>query len=354
MIVKSYSRKSASFRAVLRYVTRHGRAAGACLLLNLPGCDPGDMNAVSRAFQENACSLPPRRGGVVLYHEYLSFHPGDTPVLTPAIIRDLTVRYLTLRAPGFPAWGAIHLDRPHPHIHLLIAANRPGRSRKLRLSRGEFAAVKRELEAYQRERYPQLKHSFAQPSPEREPAAREDSDSPRPPPPAALPPGSVRADARARRLAREGREDPARKDLLRDQLLKALAGADSENAFVCRLEAAGIPGYHYRGRLTGVISGGRKHRFDNLGVTDAIAAARARWRCLPGRLKILQDDRLERTRRYCRSFGYADELLETIAPPPATPRERLLQDDRRQRRLRRREARFRETERGREPPAGGR
>ena len=113
------------------------------------------------------------------------------------------------------------------------------------------------------------------------------------------------------------------------------------------MQVAGLQAYARGDRLSGVSDGGRKHRFATLGLTAALAAAATAWQRLPGRLRVLQNDRLERARRYFRELGgYADELLETIAAEPATPGERLLREDRR----RRREARFRELRRGREPP----
>jgi hypothetical protein len=211
MIVKSYRRKDPTFSQLFRYLTDHGRGVGEPLFHNFPAAGCTDLNATVRAFLENARHLPRRKNGNVLYQEILSLHAADATPATPAILRDLAARYLECRAPGAMAYATVHLDGKHPHIHLVIAANLCGQSKKLRLSRGEFAAVKRDLEHYQRTRYPELVRSCNDHGRHRRDSAAVHTISEEgitPAPTVVLPPGGVRAGERARRLSGEGREAP--------------------------------------------------------------------------------------------------------------------------------------------------
>ena len=345
MIIKSCRRKEPSFDQLLRYIAAEGKGEGTPpLLRNFPAATvPGSLDAVIGAFAENARHLPVRRNGNALYQEILSFHPDDAAALTPEILRDLAGRYLERRAPGAMACAAVHHDRAHPHIHLVIAANLPGRPQKLRLSRREFAAAKRELQAYQQERYPELRHSLVAPRPAGSPPAREPLSA------AAFPPATAPEHARSRRLRQQDQPAPSRKELLRSELLQALTRAASREDFARLLQAAGIAVYERGGCPYGVISGGRKYRFLTLGIAAALAAAETQWQRLSARLQAIQDDRLERTRRFVRGFGYAEELLATLEPEPADPRQRLLRQDRRQRRRQQREERRRDPGPGRAP-----
>ncbi|MEL7534909.1 MAG: relaxase/mobilization nuclease domain-containing protein, partial [Bacteroidota bacterium] len=58
-----------------------------------------------------------RTNSVILTHEILSFHPGDTPYLSVEIIEDLARKYIELRNPNGIYLGAIHLAKDHYHVH---------------------------------------------------------------------------------------------------------------------------------------------------------------------------------------------------------------------------------------------
>ncbi len=158
MLIKSMARKSISFGQLLRYVDAPGER-GAVILHNLGSSDP---DAIRQEFQRNAHLLPPRKNGNVLYHEILSFGAKDRERVTPAILEDLTRRYLELRAPYALGYARSHLDTDAPHVHVVLSANDVGSSKRLRLSRPRFAAIKRDIERQQLEDYPELRHSQAQ------------------------------------------------------------------------------------------------------------------------------------------------------------------------------------------------
>ena len=160
MIIKSMSRKSPTFGQLLAYMTIPERV-GPSISHNL-NSDAGDLAAIHREFLENYRYLPRRKNGNVLYHEVLSFSDLDRPNVTPSIAEDLTRKYLDLRAPFALAYAQGHFHESEgecPHIHIMISANNRESTRRVSLSRAEFAKVKQRLEQYQKTHYPTLEHS---------------------------------------------------------------------------------------------------------------------------------------------------------------------------------------------------
>jgi hypothetical protein len=60
------------------------------------------------------------------------------------------------RAPKQLAYGVIHRETDHLHLHLMISANEVERRNREWLTKAEFATVQKELEAYVLARYPEL------------------------------------------------------------------------------------------------------------------------------------------------------------------------------------------------------
>ena len=89
MILKSLSRKTQTFRQLIRYITT---PKSPPILHNLP---PDLATAeIEHAFLDNAQWATARKNGVWLYHEILAFHPQDSPHLSDPILQDLAQHYL--------------------------------------------------------------------------------------------------------------------------------------------------------------------------------------------------------------------------------------------------------------------
>ena len=292
------SRKAPSYYQLLEYIAGEGRGVGEPLLHNLSG-DGHDLAAINRAFMANASFAPARKNGISLYHEVISLSGQDAA--EPAMLYDLAAFYLAQRAPQALAYGAVHTDRANPHIHLVISANLRGRSKKLRLSRARFATIKRELEAYQRERYPQLTHSLvftAGEQPEFEPDT----------------PVLGRAEGEfQRRRRRDGAKTRSTKEFLSQALTDSLTIAATESEFRTRLQRVAIEPYERGGRLAGVRYQGKKYRLRTIGLSQiALEQAERVWKVAPSRMRDLADMLTEKGRRLYRSFGYAEQMLAVI------------------------------------------
>lgn len=160
MIVKSMARKSAGFAQLLRYLDKPGETITA--FLHNFRTSPAEQVNVLGQFRENARYLPPRKGGNILYHEVLSFSKDSAPFLTVPMIEDLAGRYLDMRAPYALAYAKVHAQSACPHVHLVLSANDLESEKRIRVSKADFGRIKKQLERYQRERYPLLVHSLAQ------------------------------------------------------------------------------------------------------------------------------------------------------------------------------------------------
>jgi hypothetical protein len=330
MIIRSYSRRTRSFLQLVSYLTRDGRLADRPpLTFNLfaPGIPDPDAppaapaaldpacREVAAEFLKNSRHLRPRKNGVVLYHEILSFAKADRARATPEMLTELACHYLEQRAPGALAFGVVHTDRENLHIHLMISANLRDRPDKLRLSRAEFARIKRELEQLQRTLYPALVHSRVShgPGPEQRRQQRgqqqEQEEEQRAPRPAHA------ERQRQCRLERQGKRAPSRKELLYERALAALIAAAAPADLPDRLRERGLGLYERGGRPEGIIADGRKYRFTTLGLGPALTAARERWQRYPDNRRRIGEVYAEKLRRtFRRDNGFHLDIADVLRP----------------------------------------
>lgn len=198
MLVKSMARKSPSFAQLLQYINAPEQK-GEPWLQNFRTTTP-DFDHLHGELLANARLLAKRKNGNILYHEVMSFSRFDRSQITTAMLEDLTRHHLSLRAPYALAYARAHLDTDHPHVHILLSANNVGSSRRLRLTKAQFRQIHAALEAYQRERYPELESSlvFGLSKGRRRKPSRPEQE-------------------RERRLQREGRSEPSRTELDRNE-----------------------------------------------------------------------------------------------------------------------------------------
>lgn len=251
---------------------------------------------VEREFLKNARHRKPRKNGVVLFHEVLSFHEADASLITPEILRDIARYYLGLRAPEALAYGVVHGDAKNPHIHLVISGNLVKSNQCLRLSRSAFARAKQETERYQRGRYPLLKHSLVQ-------ERRQETER-----------GSVTVAemARDKRLSLAGVVSVSRKEEVRRFLLRAMQGSPSESAFLSLLEREGYR-FYVRGKHRGVEYQGRKYRFKTLGIEAAYSRAQEGWASARVIKQRLDGVSLEAFRKKLRGLGFVRRIRDILA-----------------------------------------
>lgn len=160
MIVKSISRKTPSFGQLIRYMTRPDANRDYDLYHHL---DQQNPKAIAQTFEANASLLKARKNGNILYHEILSIDTrecGQGADIKEALQR-LVVEYVHARCPNNLAFGVLHDDHEgHLHYHLMISANEKGAAKRFRLTRPDFAQIKRQIEELCQTHFQELKQEL--------------------------------------------------------------------------------------------------------------------------------------------------------------------------------------------------
>jgi len=154
MIIKSLSRATKSFEALYKYLTRDSKSllGGFNLYSNVY-----DKDSVVKEFFENARFLKKAKGKNYLYHEIISLNKNNLSLKEQSnILSDLVTKYISLRAENHLVFTALHTDKKHTHIHLMISSNEIEGTKRVRLSKKDFSNIQKELEQYANSIYPQL------------------------------------------------------------------------------------------------------------------------------------------------------------------------------------------------------
>lgn len=154
MISKSTARSNKSFASLYDYLTRDKDSILNCYNLY---SSPDNKRELIKEFMKNSEYLSKARGKNYLYHEILALAKNDLPFeKQQKILQDLAQKYLSLRSKNHLAFTALHKDKEHTHIHLMISANELEGNKRIRLSKNEFSTIQKELETYKNTLYPEL------------------------------------------------------------------------------------------------------------------------------------------------------------------------------------------------------
>ncbi len=198
------------------------------------------------------------KNSVVAYHDILSFHHKDEKQLDQIILRDLTEQYIQLRCPNAVVFAKPHLHNKNLHVHILISGSDYKSKTLSRLSDAKWNKVRREIEKYQKEHYPQLENSLVY---ENIGKKKRKGTSKR---------------KENERMMRERTKSTGQankildKDLMKKAVLDFVKIADSKERFFELVKAHGIETYtrKIKGKEQpyGVICNGRKMRFSTIGI----------------------------------------------------------------------------------------
>lgn len=299
------SRKASTlnhFGQLLRYINtpQPEKLGQRAVFHNLRATDD-DLPAIEREFVNDCRNVQYRRDGVMLFHEIISVAENDRDKVTEQMLNDLAKHYLRFRAPDAKAYAKAQFDTDNPHIHILISANRINSHTKLRLSKFDFGSAKRNLEKFQREKYPELSHSIVFGK-----TPRQMTDK--------GPEKLVKTQSeweRERRLKQEGRYQPSEKEQIRDKLLTALHTARSEAELWQHFKTNGFEPY-IRGKTAGVkdLSTGKNYRLKTLGLDFQAQEKVRRLRQIPGREAEMKELEREIIREQVRQFGFKEDVQD--------------------------------------------
>ncbi len=246
MIVKIKTRKKPSFRQLLDYMLndkdrlydKQGRSF--VITHNLKG---KSIDQWERQFKDNEQYRKyHRKGNVMLYHEILSWHREDAKDITLDKLEEMAREYISLRNPNGMYVAVPHFDKEHYHIHICTGALEYHSGNTLRMSREEFARLKKDIQKYQQEKYPELGKSIVKHGKKEKAKLTE-------------------KEYQLKR--RTGRQ--THKEELAAILEGCYEKAASTKDFFEKVKDAGLKTYERGGEITGVIYKGQKFRLKRVG-----------------------------------------------------------------------------------------
>lgn len=249
MILKSLTRKTASFKQLLEYMVhdkdRYKDERGESFVLQHNVTGKTIKSWVKQFEQNEANRLYQRSNSVKIYHDILSWSNKDTQNMTLEKMQDMAQKYIELRNEN-ALWVAVpHRDKDHWHVHFAMSGVEIETGKSSRVSREQFKEIKKELQQYQIEKYPELTHSIVdhEKSKKKEPVSE-----------------------REYQLTKRTKQ-PSERERTKDILTKLYKRSNSKEDFYKRIQDNGLKMYERGGKTYG-IEGDRKMRFSTLGFDD--------------------------------------------------------------------------------------
>lgn len=251
MIIKSLSRKAPSYLQLIKYVLNENEKPAPDGLerfvytKNLTGHTVDDW--VKNFVTNESYRLYQRSNQNYLYHVIISWHISDRQNITTAMLKDIAQEFAKRR--GISLYIAVpHYHQNAVHLHVVHSGLEYRTGRSLRISKGEFAQLKRDLESIQLERYPQLTHSMV------------DHDK------------NNKERVHDNEYHLKSRTGTTDKEILTHAIEQALFISSSLDELKQLLQEQGITVYERNGRLQGVLAPktNRKVRFSRLGFDEQI------------------------------------------------------------------------------------
>lgn len=241
MIIKSLSRQNRSFEALYDYLAKDRFAE---LFSHNLLAKANDRQRVVLEFEDNAQYIKNARGKNYLFHEILSLKESNLDIESQKrILLKLADEYINKRAEEHLIFSALHSDKEHLHIHLMISSNRVSENKRIRLSKAQFANIQKEIESFQNTNFPELYSAHYQNS------SNEFDKS--------------KTSTKEQDIKTRGAK--SKKDALKEQFLLILQTAKSFKEFEQLLKASEITLYK-RGSTEGLIFKDKNYRLNTLGV----------------------------------------------------------------------------------------
>lgn len=247
MIIKNLTRKSNQgqlVKYVCRYILNPEKNKDQFLIRH--NIKSKSINGFIKEFKENADRrIHTRKDQVLLHHTILSWSNKDAHLLNDKKLRAIAKEYIQQRSHTSLFLITKHQDKAHIHLHCVMSGTQLN-GKASRISRQEFADLKKNMDLFQQKHFPELTHS----SPQHGKAHEE----------------KVVAESKFERFH-------SKKEEVITLLQDTLSSSRSLDCFLTELSKSGIQPY-YRGdeqTLTGVmLENGQKYRLSSLGVKEKV------------------------------------------------------------------------------------
>lgn len=153
MIIKSMSRKKPSFGQLYEYILKEADTQYN-FSQNLYS---NDFEGVRQEFKQNHSFLKKQKNSNSLYHEILSITKSGIELdQQKEKLLEIVREYVQARAKSCLVFGSLHEAKDNIHFHLMISSNELEQEKNHYLSKKQFDQIKRKLEDYVLEKYPEL------------------------------------------------------------------------------------------------------------------------------------------------------------------------------------------------------
>lgn len=249
MILKSLTRKTASFKQLLEYMMhdkdRYKDERGESFVLQHNVQGKTTQSWVKQYEKNELNRVHQRSNSVKMYHDILSWSNKDTEQMSLEKMEDMARKYVELRNEDAMYIAIPHRDKDHWHLHFCISGVEIETGLANRVSRDEFKTIKKELQQYQIEKYPELSHSIVNHDGTKKKEIINEKEY---------------------QLTKRTKE-PSERDSTKALLTTIYKQSTSKEDFYQRIQDNGLKTYERGGKTYG-IDGDRKMRFSTLGFDD--------------------------------------------------------------------------------------
>ncbi len=245
MIVKIKTHKRPSFKGIINYMIHNKdrlfdeKGKSFVLTRNLKGKNPEKW--ASQYLKNESFRLRKRSDSVYLTHEILSWHQEDSVNITLEKLEDMVGEYLKLRNGNGMYIAVPHFDKSHYHVHICTSGIEYRTGKSMRLSKVDLHKLKKDIQNYQLEKYPELSKSIVAHGTKK----------------------TMTSEKEKQIKLRSGRESV--KEKLLGILKTCFKKAISKETFYKLLTECGLKYYERGGKISGVVFQEWKFRLSKLG-----------------------------------------------------------------------------------------
>jgi len=187
-----------------------------------------------------------RVNSILASHEIISFHKDDATNITLEKLEDIARQYVRERNINGMYVAVPHFDKDHYHIHICASGIEYKTGSTMRLSKVELQKLKKNIQLYQIQKYPELSKSLVDHGNEKKELALSDKEY--------------------NFKLRTGRATD--KEQVIGRLKTCYKKAGSKDDFYDLLNECGLTAYVRGGKVSGVVFNNKKFRLNRLGFTE--------------------------------------------------------------------------------------
>ena len=255
MIIKTKTFSAQKCKYLVKYImTDKGRVQDDKTFTIHHNLRSTDTDEVIKEFITNDSFRKKRKGGIVLYHEVVSYSPEDKDKLSVEILEDIAQKFIELRGEKALCLAKPHLndDNKNIHIHFCFSGTEYRDSKALRLSKQNFKQVRLDLEKYQQERYPELGSIVYLNKWQKDKVQEQEQ--------------MKVSDAEYQIKKRTGKRSD--KETVSSLIHECFEKSESRDDFYKRLISEELMLYKYRNKTKGLLYNSRKYRFTTLNLSE--------------------------------------------------------------------------------------